>query len=92
MKTATPLIITRIVLLLTVILFSGCVVPSPEPASGSADPVVGQTGSVILVPVLILPPSDNQPGKDQGSAPGPVPPVQSTRDWQTSPARTPVRL
>lgn len=86
-------IMTPGVLLLTTVLLSGCVMPAPARADASSSTVAGQSRSVILVPVLILPPTENDPPeRDQGPALKPVPPEQFIADPQTQPARAPVRL
>lgn len=70
-------------LILTVILLSGCLI-RPTPRDPSAGLAAGQTRSVIYVPVLILPPSDNdqEDDRDESSDPRPIPPVEIVRDQQ----------
>ena len=81
-RRAIVVIIMRGILVLTVSFLSGCVIrPTPgEPPTGVA---AGQTRSVIYVPVLILPPSnDDQDDRDQGPDIRPIPPVEIVRDRQ----------
>lgn len=83
MKTRDIPIRTQCVLLVATLLISGCVMPAAAPGDSSGA-VTGQTRSIILVPVLILPPSDgDQTGKEPGPALKHLPPAQSIRDQQT---------
>jgi|SRR5579862_2477239 len=78
---AIVVIVTRSFLVLTVSLLSGCVIHSAQ--SAPPGPMAGQTRSVIYVPVLILPPSDDDEyDRGQSSDAGLIPPVQIVGDRQ----------
>jgi hypothetical protein len=74
-------------------LFSGCVMPASEQTDAASSTQLGETRSVILVPVLVLPQSNGDPsGDDEAPRPKSIPPEQSARDGQTQPTRLPVKL
>ena len=72
--------------LMVVILCFGCATSGSKRSNGTNEMQTASAQPVILVPVFILsPPDDDKPGKDRQPAPDHAPPEQSIGGWPAPP-------